>query len=152
MQYAQDYDEMLPYQNWNEAENPTAWHKIRPYIKNYDVYKCPSLGTPGADPSVYFHYARGFNYFINAASLGAINKPSETLMAGEKNSYEWCIFPDSFLDNGSFPYNPSDYRVDQRHSDGSNFLFCDGHVKWMKRHLTDPDGVYTGPNSMWDLN
>jgi len=152
MQYAQDYDEVLPYQHWAQ-ENPTAWHKVVPYVKNTQVYKCPSLqDIAGLDVSFYFHYARGFNPWLIGASLATIQKPSDTVMAGEKKSYEWCVFPDSALDASDFPYERANYRIDDRHSGGSNYLFFDGHAKWLRREVTDPDKNIASVNSMWDAN
>jgi prepilin-type N-terminal cleavage/methylation domain-containing protein/prepilin-type processing-associated H-X9-DG protein len=43
----------------------------------------------------------------------------------------------------------SGHNLDQRHSNGANFLFCDGHAKWQKLEQTyKTDGTY----SMWTIS
>ncbi len=52
MQYVQDYDETFPPSRFTTTKNDTSgrympWSvNIQPYVKNVDIYKCPSDNTP----------------------------------------------------------------------------------------------------------
>ncbi|MEJ5250956.1 MAG: DUF1559 domain-containing protein [Chthonomonadetes bacterium] len=53
LQYAQDYDETLPYPGWSPIETPNGlachgWrYAVQPYIKNTGIYLCMSFEQPG---------------------------------------------------------------------------------------------------------
>jgi len=78
MMYAQDYDEMLPY-NYNYSADRKMWwwwqDSIRPYVKNEAVYTCPS-GAPhmketgGRPPGTPNPLIR--DYIANAAKVGPL--------------------------------------------------------------------------------
>ena len=47
MSYTQDYDEMLPASYKYNSPGATYWSEtILPYIKNSQIFKCPSLSIP----------------------------------------------------------------------------------------------------------
>src|SRR4028118_570049 len=46
MQYAQDYDEKLPFSYTNPGPGGIWADTIQPYVKNYQMFKCPS-NPPG---------------------------------------------------------------------------------------------------------
>jgi len=53
MQYTQDYDERMPsnYVSLNGGAVTRWWADlIQPYVKNYQLYVCPSDSTPGSYP------------------------------------------------------------------------------------------------------
>ena len=53
MQYTQDYDERVPsnYISLNGGAVTRWWADlIQPYVKNYQLYVCPSDSTPGSYP------------------------------------------------------------------------------------------------------
>ena len=39
------------------------------------------------------------------------------------------------------------WEIPTRHSEGSNYLFADGHAKWLKRENTYPKGPATTANN-----
>ncbi len=52
LMYAQDYDEKFPTYNWGEGSlgqtnSCTWWGGIYAYVKNGQIYSCPSNGRPG---------------------------------------------------------------------------------------------------------
>jgi prepilin-type processing-associated H-X9-DG protein len=141
LSYAQDYDEMLVPMN----NRGGVWYDlIAPYIKNTQIYKCPSST---------FDYGYGVSYPNLAcdagatppnggrgAALGVIAAPADALMLGETENdnpnpsmmtfyYSLrsvampCPWAPTYMYNG-IPY-PG------RHNGGNNVGFCDGHAKWI---------------------
>ncbi|MBC7804713.1 MAG: DUF1559 domain-containing protein [Akkermansiaceae bacterium] len=119
--YTQDYDETFPVHaywegNWNTAEGKSAyWQgRVLPYIKNLDVFRCPSdadasKGTAdGSDAGARVSYAfnsvfgtdqvqgemRGIIMATPAWNLGsapgqtvsAVRRPAESIMLGEQHT------------------------------------------------------------------
>ncbi len=175
MQYAQDYDETLPisYQDaasgpGTAAQIPLTWpNRIQPYIKNTQLYACPSDGRP---PNVDFPGCRaikqsyGWNRYagihipawgyFERCSLGQIVAPSQFvvfvddssdwLTAGYGGMFNTLDSPDWFetFDNQVFG---------ARHNGGDNILFGDSHVKWITttaidRHATTWQGLTVLPS------
>lgn len=169
--YAQDYDErFVPYYIYDDYPNDLQWWPdlIYPYTKSYQLYICPSDSNPTSysshrkagdpNPIVYSYNPNGVSSNSPAVpgfsgvsagppgtapmrssgaspSMAAVEDVSTTitLCDGVRNKY--YITKSDYTDLGSNSY------VDKRHLDGSNFLFYDGHVKWLKQ--TQP--------SMWTI-
>jgi prepilin-type N-terminal cleavage/methylation domain-containing protein/prepilin-type processing-associated H-X9-DG protein len=156
MMYVQDYDERLPgtainapgcgvdpqvggLSHWVPGGRPNAYPQwsvekgaIYPYLKNAQVYRCPS-DSNGAVRS------KGLSYSMNGwlsqhLSLAAVDTPADIIM---------LIDEGETVDDGFFvPYwcpqgtdascvqinKPSFY-----HSGGANFNFLDGHAKFATR-------------------
>ena len=126
LMYAQDYDErLLAYRSDpRPAHSTISWATlIDPYIKNAQVWHCPSYGNQGT------HY--GWNYeFISWHSLAQFGRPSETLMFGDSAGHV-------LYRPGRYGYVPSPgdtywaYNMaGVRHNGGANLGFVDGHAKW----------------------
>jgi prepilin-type N-terminal cleavage/methylation domain-containing protein/prepilin-type processing-associated H-X9-DG protein len=131
MMYAQDYDETTPIAFGNTGWWANTWkERIFPYVKNYQLYGCPSQASlsPPAATGTY-----GINAYIGEArsyvSLAEIQQPTETILIGENNDGDWVVEP-----NGNYctpPWTEPGW-IKPVHFDGSNLVFCDGHAKWMK--------------------
>lgn len=170
LMYAQDYDERLPLSAAPIATPPyfLNWHDIiDPYVKNKQIWLCPSSSIPAKDangkPSSHFgynaYYLNGIRLdFSNVAtaggvSLGAIPEPADTVLltdarASKANSY--CGPDGKYL----LPPSQADAdcwgRPDARHTEGVNVQWIDSHVKWMR-----PSQFYSGQNPvdrLFDLN
>jgi prepilin-type N-terminal cleavage/methylation domain-containing protein/prepilin-type processing-associated H-X9-DG protein len=145
LQYVQDYDEMLPADatgcySWAAPDGtpiniapPSAmlWMYLTyPYVKNAQVYNCPSY-TDTWSPSVYDSgCGYGKNTYLSNTALGRLDEPSRTILVNDANYYlsDWDVVADSAGSTGSDnAREPRDC-----HNDGANFGFCDGHAKWMK--------------------
>lgn len=112
LMYTQDYDETLPeYWDDNDAKNPNAnplgyWHNhLQPYVKNYQVFICPSAqtkaertidtgeGTPAQRKNLRWNGSGsyGWNYWYLGAwpgqtfTLAQVSVPTETIAVGEMN-------------------------------------------------------------------
>lgn len=156
MQYTQDYDERLPFYGSNTGGDPATtvsnyitsatpnWHaQVYPYVKNWELFKCPSAREATTDPPIA---GRGdSNYGANGVvvrwsgsatgplSLAAIEKTAEIIFAHEllersRLSYAWP------------PPTGAKYRRWMRsagynslHFEGANLVYVDGHVKWHKQ-------------------
>ena len=108
MQYAQDWDEMLPGYTMGGVPYYDA---ISPYIKNSQILRCPSNRT--------LDCAYGYNStFCNNTSLAQVELPAETLWGLDVDNSDFACSKDS-------TYPPS-----ARHNGGANVGFLDGHAKW----------------------
>jgi prepilin-type N-terminal cleavage/methylation domain-containing protein/prepilin-type processing-associated H-X9-DG protein len=166
--YAQDYDEQLPLAAYAGAGfDFFVWHDLTdPYVKNKQVWHCPSSSVKKTDQDgrITAHYGYNVRYlptiapdFSNAnghtaVALAAVNAPVETVLftdakASMPNS--WCgddgkfILPPSLADAHCWG------RPNFLHNEGTNVLWLDGHVKWFK-----PGAFYTGqapPDRFFDL-
>lgn len=126
MQYADDYDDMLP-RAWSStggpSNGPRDWATDTwPYVRSTEVYKCPKW--PKRDRGF------GFNLWLawwpDGARTSRLKAPSKT-----------CLFTEmaDSVDR-STPYNwPVDNRFwfdTKRHWGGANMAFCDGHAQWVR--------------------
>lgn len=145
--YSQDYDERIII----PGTNPYTWDKnLAPYIKNLQIFACPDDShTASGFTTRSYSIARTQNsatsYGIAQADgtlLSEIGVPSETIFLAE--------IPGALLyQNTGFvldgPGNPTvvsgthtlqTYMALPIHFDGWNYLFADGHVKWMYPRAT----------------
>jgi prepilin-type processing-associated H-X9-DG protein len=143
--YEQDYDErtvkLQPYPSWS-----SYIHLLNPYIKNFEIWQCPSsfdntacsCGYPGGDADADFvqcgyimnlycvepgHYG-GLPY---GKKLASFKVPADTIrMADGRRSivhYTAWLWGNG---NGGRSCSPSIANI---HSDMANCLYVDGHVK-----------------------
>jgi prepilin-type N-terminal cleavage/methylation domain-containing protein/prepilin-type processing-associated H-X9-DG protein len=168
--YAQDYDETtVPYYygDWlpccAKRGGHYPWPKLLvPYVKNKAVYTCPSL--PGANwdtlkdaygageayefPSVIGY---GLNPNVGGKSMAAIQVPAETIAICETRYYP-PGHKDHKPDWGWYAATPPDSAASklltaERHNQGNNVCFTDGHARWMRFDvITDPQklGLWNG--------
>ncbi len=144
LQYVQDYDETMirTYTQVGTAYYGWVW-LLQPYVKNTQIFTCPSKpsakwnGTSLGNHGYSFY---GINpttpnpsqpHTLSGRALAEIQSPSDIVLFGDspENSHyvmDWDL-PQT-ADNGGVS--------EARHSEGANFAFVDGHVKWVK------DGAY----------
>jgi len=172
MQYAQDNDEIvLRLTNWDGVAAPVnanypGWAgKVYPYVKSVSVFKCPDDPTSTVAPASPVSY--GFNKASVAQPLAAMSAPASTVMIFEiQNNYS-CD-PTNPLENqsgvglavgapltnqptssaalyatGEFPFRTfKTIASGTVHNDGSNFVACDGHSKFLR-----PGRLSSGQNA-----
>lgn len=158
LMYAQDYDEEFPRQYIVVSGVAVRWPAyIMPYIKNYQIFTCPSdksysldTANPGGDETIGYGYSV---YFEGGRSMSWIRKPAETVLLGD--GYTFRIKP---AGHSYESYATSRY-VMYRHNDMANIAFCDGHAKSMTKDALEvtassEDGTaLTGDNTflLWNI-
>ena len=174
--YTSDYDESYPHCDYTLPAgspgplNPTAntgfglrvnhykWEAwVVPYIKNVQVFFCPSRIRDEQAWQVNGEIKNGYalHLAVTGASNGDINRPSflggniaglqtpaDTFLISElRNQVTYSyITPDNTLwpmatrESWAKYLQPNGVvdRLNAPHSDGFVFAFCDGHAKWLK--------------------
>ena len=152
MQYCQDYDEILPYGTFEAPASAYSFQKLLPYMKNESIFACPSNKSvvTGFFADSYgpartlahgwgvdqYHYPYRSIYQA-PMSLAQISRVAESAVFFEKTNavttmpYVYCPIHNL----------PLATQVADRHNDGLNVVFYDGHAKWMKK-----EAVISGPN------
>jgi prepilin-type N-terminal cleavage/methylation domain-containing protein/prepilin-type processing-associated H-X9-DG protein len=143
LQYAQDYDEIcLPMRTGGAgSQGMRLFDIMQPYIKNFQVFVCPS------DSRKYLGYT--YNFQLGASggkALAEIRAPAQSPAfadaVGCGSNYSALMF---LAGSGTAGWYHLGRRLNGtnwedgreglvhawRHQDGANYLFCDGHVKWM---------------------
>ncbi len=133
--YVQDYDERL----FQYHDGTRYWPAfVVPYMKNSQIMWCPSNpATQGSLSGDYYSVTR-YNYNCwycgrnggtgSGSSLASFQSPAETITNICSDDIT-INSPDRTCGCGG------GFRaLVDRHNDGSNILFLDGHTKWMKRN------------------
>jgi prepilin-type N-terminal cleavage/methylation domain-containing protein/prepilin-type processing-associated H-X9-DG protein len=137
--YSADYDDRLPGYR-NNAIHSIKWqHMILPYVKNEQLYLCPSGERPtGTSPSSHYGFAY---YYLNYRLIAELTHPAETICVGERAVSGWggvCYAPSQ--DTLWPTANPGDV-----HNNGANYAFVDGHAKWLSQN----DAMRSGNSKWW---
>jgi prepilin-type N-terminal cleavage/methylation domain-containing protein/prepilin-type processing-associated H-X9-DG protein len=131
-QYQQDYDEKTLAVD--EPAGYSWFAPLQPYIKSAAVFRCPSLSEnlPFASSDYVIN-----GFFTHSLSIAAFQNTSEQITMGER-----------LKDSGETDYHPWEigefepHLQKDRHFEGSNYLFADGHVKWLKwEHTLLPEVI-----------
>ncbi len=172
MQYTQDYDEMYPRALQTDPSTPPdgirwisgnywSWHQmIQPYLKSYQIFRCPSSSYDTYPPR-YANYSANralFQYYnTDPINIAAVQNTAETYAILEGGDYmlartHLTATPTgAFYISGSSRFSPGGCnsvsattppnglgRADcneARHFDGTNVAFADGHAKWLKSEV-----------------
>ena len=175
IQYTQDSDEHYPITSGLNF-NCSGWAAagVYAYVKSTDVFHCPDDPTAvNAATGVPISYAMNFSLIYNGVSLARQAAPASTVLVCEvqgqnfkpSNGFEGDISPTATMDSdfwgGKLPNGSGQYAtgsspgkpittISQKtvHTEGSNFLACDGHVKWLRpsqisggKDNDDPNGT-----------
>ena len=174
--YTQDADETLPL-NIGDVTNfatsgSVSWISgILPYLKNYDVLRCPEAPlcqdldpTCGIPANGQNDASVEGNSVVMQIPLSDIQTPSDLIFLGEEYyrvqrallrpriSSAANVTPVTFQYWHNLGVGGKE-AYDNNHSGGGNFLYCDCHAKWKKleaHHSGEfglkPDQLYTRTN------
>lgn len=142
MQYVQDYDERYPIGSYLDGETTTYpdgvvrvnnWVvRLYPYTKSPQVFNCPSddkawKGGNGATSEVSYGINTDFIPYGVSISMASVDKVSQTIMLGDsEGSVRYGFTATSY--SGASPTR----WLSDRHLEGGNIAFADGHAKWFK--------------------
>jgi len=170
MMYVQDYDGKYFYRSYGNpagpgstsgsaytefwapifqapyAVNPAKKWFLEPYVKNAQVFYCPSFARN--------QIGYGYNYYASTSQMSesSIELPSQMLAFVDEQYNGYIAYAPEATSSGSlwrasFCKTPNTSPCDVedsfygRHLDGVNVAFMDGHVKWMR-----PEVLYNNHN------
>lgn len=162
LMYAQDYDEQFYTQinimsPWTNAESYSAEVVLQPYIKNTNIFFCPSRsvtdvnncgGTSFNPGGRCLGYAPNFGIYVLSAGMGIFNPRVTDPVSGRacyigRRLADFTASAQTFLEgdtNDSIQYTSQPvYQTEDgstsaavRHSGNYAFAYIDGHVKAVK--------------------
>ena len=159
--YLQDYDERMffrastanPSISRSGAVVPSAsallpvswWNALMPYVKNSQIFACPSDPGPTASKDIDGQPTIKRSYIATRAAealaLAQVEFPAEILVIVDRWDKTAGPNPKAITDswiepfNGDFDYYPTYHRMalaGDRHQEGINGSFFDGHARWLK--------------------
>lgn len=143
--YSQDYDERVAssFMYYAPSADLVWWPDLlRPYVKNEQVYLCPSVPSQRLSVHNCTNWRRPAGYtpsqvcadftvpdwLANGVALAQIEDPAGTVNAVDSISIEYW---DVNLHTDQVPIASGQHWTDERHSEKKNVLYYDGHVKTM---------------------
>ena len=145
LSYTQDYDEKFPLARMHgRADGGNYWYQvIAPYVKNAQIFVCPSkqtgIGFCGGygwnlRGAYYYGHTDGYGYY--EGDFGTWNGqvvcqpdvqfPSESIVLGDPGSNVYGGHGLYLVLYGGLTYLPV------LHNDGGNYGLADGHAKWYR--------------------
>ncbi|MCX6812785.1 MAG: DUF1559 domain-containing protein [Candidatus Berkelbacteria bacterium] len=174
LMYVQDYDEALPGA-WASGSAGLWSVRIMPYVKNNQLFVCPSNATMGAGwggydwPGAPFPTSYGFNCNASGKALcnrigriASFTQPSMCIIIGDIWNANWGNINSIQINDGRlnpvgtnvcwgnnrcpmFDQNPSTI-----HNGGANYGHLDGHVKWYRNDAIYPSsGADASKDVFW---
>jgi prepilin-type N-terminal cleavage/methylation domain-containing protein/prepilin-type processing-associated H-X9-DG protein len=143
MMYLQDYDETYVDRGGNGFPDYSWRQKTQPYIKNVNVFQCPSnpdnkIVADAGDanyPAIPRSYA--INPRLSNQSQAVVQAPANKIMVAELTWQNWTDYGAPWWNGWGWDTGFAG------HTNQSNYLFADGHVKAMRPSQT------AAPFNMW---
>jgi prepilin-type N-terminal cleavage/methylation domain-containing protein/prepilin-type processing-associated H-X9-DG protein len=141
MQYVQDNDERFMHSD-HDATPPYTWFQpLQPYIKSTQVFKCPSLGDESSSPDPNTDYIIN-GFFAHGVSQALFQNSAEQIAVAEREKNLAAFDYHPFTEGSDLTAPEMDDNISKdRHFNGSNYIFADGHVKWLRYEATYPASI-----------
>ena len=133
------------------------WNALQPYTKNLQILVCPSDSAPALSLNLNNVKTIKRSYIAIRAAEGLrlpqVEFPAESIVLTDKWDVSAGTAPTAITDswiepfNGDFNYYPTYHRMKiagDRHQEGVNCTFFDGHAKWMKGQAIGTSKNLTG--------
>jgi prepilin-type N-terminal cleavage/methylation domain-containing protein/prepilin-type processing-associated H-X9-DG protein len=154
MQYTQDFDEKFPL--YHRADFVEWGDAIYPYLKSYQIFKCLSSGDAASESDYAYNLKLGYFEASPPAivSLAKLTQPSLTVMVMDmlpgyrRNWTEGG--PGGSICNDATSCPPGLAQLAgaaNRHLDGGNWVFTDGHVKWYRAFSATQSAAVYNPTT-----
>jgi len=139
--YSQDYDECLPPHNDDTAPYPaydwrydTILYRLQPYVRNGQIYRCPSDSGFTAPPGAGRWWSYGWNTLCgNSGTADAdFADPSNTIVFFDGEEADMGVEYNPGTDDDLPCLDGNNLAAYRRHNDGANYAYYDGHAKWHK--------------------
>jgi prepilin-type processing-associated H-X9-DG protein len=150
-QYCMDYDGRLPLVKCNPRPSHNGNYGWADAVNGYTMeqgilaFQCPSWpyhqdgDATGTGFTDYY-----FNRGLTTVKIGAVPLPAHTILSGDG-------IPSDARYARISPETAGDPPADTRHFGGANYVFVDGHVKWLPPGQVKPAGVLvSGSNYSFD--
>ena len=168
LMYIQDYDDMcvpdvIRVGNWVWPDEWYPWPRlVKPYVKNWQIQWCPSLGTPDVtgwhEAAIALITHIGINAwgacvwfpdpnnprYVEVRQYSSQNRPAERVWlmdtlywyppAGKQYAWGYSAFLNEPMADGTSPH------WDARHTEGVNVLYLDGHAGYVKKSAVTQAG------------
>jgi len=140
LMYVQDYDEKFLY-GWHIYSCSGSWPGfLIPYIKNHQVFDCPTSDPWDTDGNYSGSYNYGWVYDnLRGAKLAEVTRrgsSSEWFLAFDAYT-SYVVYDTATLDHlmGDLGFNQTNVsRMATRHNGMANVAFVDGHVKSLSKN------------------
>ncbi|MFN3651472.1 MAG: DUF1559 domain-containing protein [Armatimonadota bacterium] len=176
MMYLQDFDETFPPHVTERTAPPgtpdtlegrapfTYKTKLQPYVKNAEVFRCPSAPKwPDAAPGRWYTTDYGNNHneanlasasqrawyqanpdfgFNETTTLATLAAPAQFILLGDAGRASGLpsrggMYPQPWVFNdAALPDGQQQARFLPRHLGGGHIAYADGHVKWTRPEKT----------------
>lgn len=159
----------VSYSTWSVADGPYGWaDSLLPYTKSIQINQCPSDKRPGSNiPNLRNGYsASPYTDYAYNNKLSPLSDPpdpvippahsaqfvstTQTVLLQDADGYEpWGVnYPSGSQQCATTEamdgLHPA-YQNTPRHFDGNDFLFADGHVKWLHTGKVQDGGSCPDP-------
>ncbi len=136
-QYLQDYNYKFPPL---KTSSKTGWTiLVKPYVGNWYAFHCVSANGKRRNTTTDYFY----NSRLPQSTEAEINWSEITILGGDgkansSTSYAISQLPTGWIDDDKSP--------SYRHTEGANYLFADGHVKYASpEKITLESPMKSGP-------
>jgi prepilin-type processing-associated H-X9-DG protein len=134
--YVQDYEGKLPIMTGD-----ISWAKtLDNYIKNKGILFCPSQKRPDVaifkDSNYFYNFDRTLTYGRTPAQRrsgieeSTISRPSDFIFFGDSADSRYFVSRQATIPTGC-PFKDVGFAGSILHNGGGNYVFYDGHVKWL---------------------